>query len=886
MIWHSATVEEIIEYFNSDKQNGLSPKQVSDSIRTYGYNETYSIENRSFFKKFLSKLSSSSFIFGAVASLFYIVVDIITFFMNNDLTKTFSIPFRVPAVIIFVLLVYELVVAFLEVKVNDTIIKRSQGLESDVTVIRNGVKKTVPSKEIVPGDIILLNEGDLIPADARLIESESLRCDEALITGTVATVEKTHVAVCADIESLTQRKNMIYAGCYIAFGSCKAIVTDTGSYTEQGKKLTSLIREDNVIIPIQKKVKKAIALTNSALLILTGIFFVLGIFMGRTTYNYREFVLDTALLFSVTVPCTYSLLIAFDLVLGMRRARRKRCLIKRISKLETMCATNVIICDKTGTLTQNKMKAEKAYINGKTYEIDNFSPDEVAAMLKLAALTCDGDVKIDDFGREDHNGDIVETAILSATFRILKTDKVTIDAEYPRMGEIPLDSVRKLKTVICLIDGKPYAIVKGTASNIIEKCKGIDREELDKKIKDFSNNAYRVIGIAYKSLDELPSNPSPELIETELNFSGLIAVANLPRFEAISELENCKKAGIKTIMLTGDIIETAKSSAEKMNLLDKNSICITGEELEKLSEDEFDKNFENIVVYSNISAQQRIQIVKKWQSIGKTTLITGDSVSDAIALKEADVGCGMGMTGTAFATSASDIVAKDDSYTSIIGGIRELKGTYTNIIKTFKQMFTTSFSLVVIMILGVLFFKDALMPPMLLILAGLFFNTISVYIIGFEPAHKKILNREIHKNDEILGHGFSLDVAVGVIGITLVTLLAFYYGKVYDFATEYCFATYVFAIMYMSYSNRTEKSFITIDPFKNPFLMFCIVASVVVMMGITMIPFIVEFFNPRNSGITLQPLQIDQIIKCGLLALLAPALNEAYKLLKHKYMKI
>lgn len=893
MIWHSSSVEEIVEYYNSSIENGLNSKQVSEYKKKYGKNVIYPVERKSLGKCFLTKLASPTFLFGAIATLFYIVVDIITIFMKTELTDAFkNVPFRVPAVILFVLLVFELVVAFLETRVNKAIARTAKNLDCEVEVLDNGIKKKIKAKKLVPGDIIFLQEGDYIPADARLIESENLRCDESVLTGNVATVEKTHVANCTDIDDLSKRKNMIYAGCYIAFGSCKAIVTDTGAYTEQGKKLTYLMREENVVIPIQAKVKKVIAWVDSAMLVLAGIFFVLGIFMGRTTYNYREFVLDAALLFAVTIPCTYSLLVAFDVVLGLRRARRKKCDVKRISKLESICAANVIICDKTGTLTQNKMKAEKVYLNDKVYEVDNFAPDEVASMLKLAALTCDGNVDIDDFGREKHYGDIVETSILSAALKILKVEKEAIDNEYPRMSEIPFDSERKLKTVICLIEGKPYAIVKGTATTIIEKCNGVDKEVLSEKITDFSKQAYRVIGIAYKQLDELPSLPSADVIENDLTFSGLIAIANLPRFDAIAELENCKNAGIKTIMLTGDVIETAESAAKKLNLLDKDSICITGEDFEKMSDEEFDEKYQNILVYSNITAEQRVRIVEKWQEAGNTVIITGDSVGDTLALQKADVACGMGLTGTDFAKSASDMVIKNDSYTAIVKGIKEIKSSYLNVINSLKQMLTTGFALAITMILGVLFYRNAVLPPMNLIMAGLFFNIISIYIIGFEPANRKVLKRQIIKNDEILGHGFALDVVAGIVGIVFVSMLAYYFGQFHDsgnitkFGTEYCFVVYVFSVLYMSYSNRTENGFYTIDPFKNPLLLFSIVASICVLLIMTMIPFVVEFFTPRNFAVKFTPLQIDQILKCALLALLAPAINELYKLLKKKYIKI
>ncbi|MBQ5590402.1 MAG: HAD-IC family P-type ATPase, partial [Clostridia bacterium] len=625
MIWHSSGINEVIENFDTDAEKGLSEKVANEKIREFGYNQVYSTENTSFKKHLKEQFTSTTYIVGIIAALFYLIFDFV--FMDKA--------FRVPAVIMFTLTCYVFIVAFVETIVNKRIIARSQVMDPKATVLRDGKEKQINAKYVVPGDILVIKEGDYIPADARLIDSNNLRCDEALITGNVASVEKNHAFVCPDIEEIEGRCNMVFAGCCACFGDAKAVVTEIGSYTERGKRITELLREENVIVPIQSKIKKTMAFITTAFIILSVVFFVLGMFIGRTEFDWREFVLMGSLLFSATVPCSYSLLVAFNIVMGMRRAKRKNCIIKKISEIETICATNVLICDKTRTLTQNRMKAAKAFVNNNLYDIDNFAPDEVASMLKIAALTCDGDVKIDDFGREKHFGDIVETSILAATFRILKTDKITLDSVYPRMNEIPLDSVRKLKTVICLIDGKPYAIVKGIADNIINKCVGIDKELLENTVTELSKQAYRVIGIAYKPLEELPSIPSEDLIEKDLIFSGFIAVANLPRFDAKVELEDCNKSGIKTIMMTGDNLDNAIASAQKIDLLDENSICVDSNMLENMSEEEFSEKFKNIAVYSGITPEQRLRIVEKWQSIGKTVAITGDSVSDAISLKQA-----------------------------------------------------------------------------------------------------------------------------------------------------------------------------------------------------------------------------------------------------------
>lgn len=868
LIWHSTDINDILEHFSTDKDNGLSEKQANEKLKEFGRNQVFSTEKNTFSKYLKEQITSSTFIIGMLAAIFYLVFDFV--FMDKA--------FRVPAVIMFVLICYICVVAFVETVVNKRIIANSQILDAKATVLRDGKEKIIDVKHIVPGDIILLKEGDYIPADARLIESTNLRCDEALITGTVATVEKGYSDVCPDIADITERNNMIFAGCCVAFGECKAVVTDTGSYTERGKRITELLREENVVAPIQSKVKTTMTVITTAFLILSGVFFVLAMFIGRTEFDWREFVLLSALMFSVTVPCSYSLLVTFNLVMGMRRAKKKNCIIKKISELETMCLTNVLICDKTGTLTQSRMKAAQAYVGSKLYDIDNFSPEEVTSMLKIAALTCDGDVKIDDFGRETHTGDNVETAILSATFKILKTDKITLDSQYPRMGEIPLDSARKMKTVICVIDGKPFAITKGSADVVVEKCANVDVEEMSKTITELSKQAYRVIGIAYKPLSELPAIPSAELIENELSFCGLIAVANLPRFDAKVELEEITKAGIKTIMLTGDNLDNAIASAKKLDLLSDGALCVDGKMLEEMSDEEFTEKFQNIVVYADISAEQRLLIVKKWQEIGKTVAITGDSVSDAISLKEADVGCAMGICGTALSKSTSELIIKDDSYTSISKGIKEIKGTYVNIRKSLKQFISVSFALAISMILGLIFFNTSVITPMLIVFAGLFFNSISSFSIAFEPAHKNILKRQFRKADNVVGDVFVLDVVVGIFAMVLASLLAYYFGNRYGFGIEYYFSVFVSGSLFLGFSNRTELNFYTLEPFRNKFLDFAyVIAGFVLSLMVTV--------KPTAAFLKLRDLEIDQVIKCFLLALIVPVVNELYKFAKQKFFK-
>lgn len=868
MIWHSTTINDVIEYLESDSEKGLTEKQAVEKSKQYGLNQVYSTENKSFVKHLKEQLTSSTFIIGMIAALFYLGFDFA--FMDKA--------FRVPCVIMFVLVCYAFIVAFVETMVTKRIIANSQVLDSKVTVIRDGKEKVINAKYIVPGDIILLKEGDYIPADARLIETNNLRCDEALITGNVATVEKNHACVCPDIEEIGKRSNMIFAGCCVAFGDCKAIVADTGSFTERGKRITELLREEEVIVPLQSKVKTTMTVITTAFIVLSVVFFVLGMFIGRTEFDWREFVLISSLMFSATVPCSYSLLVTFNLVMGMRRARRKNCVIKKISELETICTTDVIICDKTGTLTQNKMKAVKAFTADNLYDIDKFSPDEVASLLKIAALTCDGDVEIDDFGREKHMGDTVETAILSAAYKVLKTNKATLDSQYPRMGEIPLDSVRKLKTVICVIEGKPYAIVKGTAGSVIEKCVNIDSEKLKQTVTDLSKQALRVIGIAFKQLSELPSMPSAELIENDLNFCGLIAVANLPRFDAKVELEECTESGIKTIMMTGDNLYNAEASAKKIGLLDENSICVDGAMLENMSDEELNEKLQNITVYADISAEQRLNIVKKWQSAGKTVAITGDSVSDAISLKQADVGCAMGLCGTELAKSASELIISDDSFTSISKGLKEIKGTYVNIKKSLKQFISVNFALVISMILGLLFFRTSVITPILIVFAGLFFNSISSFSIAFEPAHKKILKRQFYKNDSIVGNTFIIDVVIGIVAMVTASLLAYHFGDKTGYGTEYYFSVFVSASLFLGFSNRSELSFYTVELFKNPFLDFAyVIAGFVLSLMVT--------FKPMAHFLKLNDLEIDQALYCFLIALIVPVINELYKILKKKIIR-
>ena len=872
MIWHSSKIEDVVEKLDSDIENGISIRAINEKYRKYGKNTVYSTDNKTFKTSLLDQLKSNTFIFSVIASLLYLIYDRI--FKNGEI--------QIPVIVISLTLIYIFVAALLEARVQKSILSKSQESETIIRVLRNGVKTKLVSTDLVPGDILLLKEGDYIPADARLIESENLRCDESLLTGNVATVEKTHDHICSDIDEIENRSNMIYAGCYVAFGSCKAIVTDTGSYTERGKRISALLREQDVIIPIELKVKKTLSIITSVLAVLSIIFFVIGLFIAKESYDWKEFLLAAAVLFSSIAPGSYSLLITFNLVLGMRRARQNSCIVKKFDDIETICATNLIICDKTGTLTQSKMKTSKVYLNGEICDVDNFASESVQAFLKMAALSCDGDVKIDDFGRETHDGDIVETAILASTFRILKTDKLTLENEYPKMSEIPFDSDRKLKTVIRLIDGKTFAIVKGSALAISNICKDVDVEELEKISKSLSSEGYRVIGIAYKPLESDESLPVASEIETSLTFAGFIAVSNLPRFEAKIELEDAKKTGIKTIMLTKDVIETAQACAKNLGLLEQDSICITGEQLEALSDEEFDEQFERIVVYSDITSEQRLKIVHKWQEKGKIVALTGDSVSDVLSMHEAQVGCAMGLTGTEFAKAGAPLEIADDSYTAIVKGIKQVKSIYLNIRNSLKQAFTVNFALAIAMILGLVVFGEPMLPPMLVLLAGLFFNTVSIFCIAFEPPHKNILGRPIHKNDDILGKALTLDAIVGIVLVTVVSLIAYYFGHrsvIADFGKEYFFMVYSFSVLFLSLSNRTEESILSIDPFKNTFMSFSIVLSILALVVFTMVPIVSDWL------LEIENIKIDQIVKCALLSAIVPVINEFYKIGKRKFIK-
>ena len=554
--------------------------------------------------------------------------------------------------------------------------------------------------------------------------------------------------------------------------------------------------------------------------------------------------------------------------------------------VETLGSASVICSDKTGTLTQNRMTLVKVYSNKQIQDVGETVSDDVAALLRLGTLCCDGDVSIEN-GREVHKGDPTETAIVAAAMKALKTDKATLDSIYPRMCEIPFDSDRKLMTTVCMIDGKPYAIVKGGSDIVIDRCVDVDKEAATKANLEMANDALRVLGVAVKPLAEAPSNPTSEELEYGLNFVGLVGMIDPPRQEAKLAIEECKRAGIRTVMITGDHVITASAIARQLNIMDENDVALTGTELSAMSDDELFEKIENVSVYARVSPEDKIRIVQTWQKKGHVVAMTGDGVNDAPALKAADIGCAMGITGTDVAKGAAAMTLTDDNFATIVTAVKEGRGIFNNIRKSVHFLLSCNLGEVVTVFIGMLLFGVAPLTPILLLWMNLVTDSLPALALGVEPVEADVMNHAPRKKDEsVFAHGLGINAAWQGVMFGIITLVAFVLGVIAHepgwklgvpfteealmYAQTMAFAVLSISQLFHAMNCRSDNSLFVVGWFKNKTMLLAFAASFILMLFVLVIPPIRDVFGVAALStaefgeiflLSIVPIVVTEIVK-------------------------
>ena len=856
----------------SNITNGLTELEAQKRLQEYGENKLKEKKKKSLFVKFLEQFKDVMIVILLIAAVISFAVAII----EGEPSE-----FIEPVLILFIVILNAVIGLIQENKAEKALEALQNMSAPSAKVIRDGKEIMIPSSKVVPGDIIVLEAGDFVPADAKLISSFNLKCEESALTGESVPVEKDAEAIVKENAPIAERYNMVFTGCAVTYGRAIALVTATGMNTELGKIALLLSNENEGKTPLQHKLAKLGKYLGIIALVACAIVFVVGLISKMNPLNI--FMISVSLAVSA-IPEGLPAIVTIILSQGVQRMVKKNAIIRRLPAVETLGGASIICSDKTGTLTQNRMTVVETYVdNDKVYNIPS-EIDKCTQLLEYATLCSDGNVvKIDD--KDVHIGDPTETAIVFAFQQLGKT-KEELNKTYPRLKEIPFDSDRKMMTTINKIGNKNVVIVKGAFDKIANICEAGNIKKAEKINKSMAENALRVIAVAYKEVKKFSEHPTSEELENNLTFLGLIGMIDPPREEAKEAVQICKTAGIKPIMITGDHVVTATAIAKELGIFNEGERAITGVELDKLSDEELDKIVQNISVYARVTPENKIRIVKAWQKLGKVVAMTGDGVNDAPALKAADIGCAMGITGTDVAKDASDMTLTDDNFATIVDAVKEGRGIYSNIKKVVGFLLGTNIGEIIVVFLMMVIWQISPFLSIQLLWVNLVTDSLPAIALGMEPVEKDVMSHPPKsKNEGLFAHGFGVRIAIQGIVFGLLTVAGYWMGKTIG-GTHEAGSTCAFIVLSLSqiihsYNMRSDKSLFKIGMFTNKKLNIVNLISTALIAFVIFIPGVVEAF-----GMCYLPWQCYLIAVClSLLPLILMEISKAIGLVKHEYHK-
>lgn len=871
MIYYSESITNVVEKLSSNPKSGLSGSDIVSLLAEHGENKLNEKKKKKNFQRFLDQFKDVMILILILAAVISFVIACI----EGNPKEFFE-----PALILLIVIINAIMGVMQESKAEKALDALKNLSAPHARVIRDNKEAIIDASQLVPGDIIRLEAGDFIPADARLIRSVRLKCEESALTGESVPSEKDAETIVDANDPLGDRSNMVFSGCSITYGTALAIVTATGMNTEMGKIANLLDSEEDTQTPLQKKLAQLGKYLGILALAACAIIFVVGLLNGIPALE----IFMTAVSLAVSaIPEGLPAIVTIVLSIGVQRMVSKNAIIRRLPAVETLGGASVICSDKTGTLTQNRMTLVKAYVNSwkQTEEINSQNSSEVKTLLQYATLCCDGSVTF--HGKEEQLvGDPTETAIVLAAHKNGLT-KEKLNQLYPRLAEIPFDSDRKLMTTVHNIEGKIIVIVKGAFDVMASRCVNGDLITAQIINNEMSSSALRVIAIAYKELEHLPKNITPQELENNLNFMGMVGMIDPPRPEAKVAVETCRKAGIKPVMITGDHVITASAIARELGILASSDKAITGAELDSLNDSELDKQIENIAVYARVSPENKIRIVKAWQRKGEVVAMTGDGVNDAPALKAADIGCAMGITGTDVAKGAADMTLTDDNFATIVDAVREGRGIYANIKKVVGFLLGTNIGEVITVFVAMLLWHKSPLLSMQLLWINLITDSLPAIALGMEDVETDIMERKPKpKNEDLFAHGFGVRIVLQGVMFGVLSLIAFWIGE-NTTGFESGGQTMTFMVLALSqvvqaFNMRSEHSLLKTGVFNNHKLNWAALISILLVCLV--------LFTPLSTAFGLIYLPINLYLK-GLSLIFVPVIvmeiSKAFGLTKHHH---
>ena len=867
MIFYQETTEAVIHHLASDINTGLTDEQVESRLLEYGENRLQEKKKKTNLQRFIDQFKDVMIlILIAAAGVSFAIACI-----EGNLREFFE-----PVLILLIVLLNAMMGVLQESKAEKAL-EALKGLSAPhARVIRNGREDLIEASLLVPGDILRLEAGDFVPADARLLRSVSLKSEESPLTGESVPAEKNAALIIDENAPLGDRQNMVFSGCSITYGTALAIVTATGMDTQMGKIAGLLEEEEGSVTPLQKKLAQLGRSLGIMALAACLVIFLVGLLNGIPALE----IFMTAVSLAVSaIPEGLPAIVTIVLSIGVQRMVSKNAIIRRLPAVETLGSASVICSDKTGTLTQNRMTLVSAYYDGENEPeaISDSNSERIKKLLRYAALCCDGSVVFHE-QKEQHIGDPTETAIVLAAHRN-GMDKAALNEAHPRLAELPFDSDRKLMTTVHSIDGKIIAIVKGAFDVMSSRCVRGDLATAQRINDEMSAQALRVLAIAYKELELIPEEPVARELENELIFLGLVGMIDPPRPEAKTAVKLCRKAGIKPVMITGDHVVTASAIASQLGILESQDKAITGAALDAMTDSQLEQEIESFAVYARVSPENKIRIVKAWQKKGQVVAMTGDGVNDAPALKAADIGCAMGITGTDVAKGAADMTLTDDNFSTIVDAVREGRGIYANIKKVVGFLLGTNIGEVVSVFAAMLLWHKSPFLSMQLLWINLVTDSLPAIALGMEAVEKDIMDKPPKPREESLfAHGFGIRIVLQGMMFGALALLAFWIGERASgsLAGGRTMAFIVMALsqVLQSFNMRSEHSLFKIGFFSNRNLNWAALLSLLLVALVLFTPLSVAFgliLLPGHLyllalGLILIPLVIMEVSKaCGLI---------------------
>lgn len=862
-MYHNQRSIDVLKEFDSMASDGLSTVEAKERLEKYGLNEFQDKKRKTFLQKFIDQFKDFMIIILIAAAIISIAAGE-----------------RVDAIVILAIVILN---AFLSIYQEGQAEKSLESLKQmsapEAKVIRDGKKTVVPARELVPGDIVILEAGDIIPADLRLFTSSNLKVDESSLTGESVAVEKNSEAILDNHATLGDRVNMAYMSTIVTYGRGRGVVVGTSHDTEIGKIATMIEEIEDDLTPLQIKLDKLGKKLGILTIIICAIVFALGLIQKREVI---DMLLVSVSLAVAAIPEGLPAIVTIVLAIGMGRMVKKNAIVKKLLAVETLGSTTYICSDKTGTLTQNEMTVKKVYSDGKYYDVtgtgyepegqilnkgNELTHDELnnlKALLYACILNNDANLL------ENNNvytimGDPTEGALITFAGKAgFLEDEV--EAEQPRIDEIPFDSDRKMMSTFHEVDDRVIQYTKGAPDIVLSNCRYIYIDGEFKEITDehrvnilkanstFASDALRVLGFAIKIFDK-DDFKNTDKNEEDLIFIGLTGMIDPPRTEAMQAIKECKRAGIHTVMITGDHRETAFQIAKELGICENHNETISGSELSTIADSEYNELVKKIKVYSRVSPEQKVKIVNALRENGEIVAMTGDGVNDALAIKRADIGISMGITGTDVAKNTADMVLTDDNFASIVNAVEEGRIIFANIQKFVAFLLSCNIGEILIVFFAMLLGMEEPLKPIHLLWLNLVTDSLPALALGVEPGEPGIMDEKPRsKDDPIITKKMGVAIVLQSLAITVASLLAFYYAtKLYPesitHARTIVFATLITSELLRAFSSRSfDRPIWKLGMKSNMKMVYAILISFSMLIAVLYIPFLHDIFDTFQLG--------------------------------------